>query len=117
MGCPGCGHMLYKSGVEKNLNVCPECNHHFRIAADLRIKYLVDQDSFAEVLTDLTSSDPLGFKFRGTTYKQRLKLDEKKSGSKEAIRIGKAFIKGRGVILGVMTGARNLVGYIQDLWQ
>jgi acetyl-CoA carboxylase carboxyl transferase subunit beta len=29
--CPGCEHMLYKSTVEKNLNVCPECNHHFRI--------------------------------------------------------------------------------------
>jgi len=102
MGCSGCGHMLYKSGVEKNLNVCPECNYHFRIAADLRIKYLVDEDSFAEVLSDLTSRDPLGFKFRETTYKQRLKVDEKKTGSKEAIRIGKAFIKGRGVILGVM---------------
>ncbi len=102
MGCPGCGHMLYKSGVEKNLNVCPECNHHFRIAADLRIKYLVDEDSFAEVLADLTSRDPLGFKFRDTTYKQRLEVDEKKTGGKEAIRIGKAFIKGRGVILAVM---------------
>jgi acetyl-CoA carboxylase carboxyl transferase subunit beta len=102
MACPGCQHMLYKSGVEKNLNVCPECNHHFRIGAETRIKHLVDEDSFAEVLSDLTSSDPLGFKFRGTTYKQRLKEDEKKSGCKEAIRIGKAFIKGRGVILAVM---------------
>jgi len=102
MGCPKCGHMLYKSGVEKNLNVCPECNHHFRIAADIRIKYLVDEDSFAEVLGDLTSRDPLDFKFRGTTYKERLKADEEKSGGKEAIRIGKAFIKGRGVVLAVM---------------
>jgi len=102
IGCPGCEHMLYKSGVEKNLNVCPECNHHFRIGAQLRIKHLVDEGSFAEVLSDLTSGDPLGFKFRGTTYKQRLKEDEKKSGGKEAIRIGKAFIKGRGVVLAVM---------------
>jgi len=83
MACPGCQHMLYKSGVEKNLNVCPECNHHFRIGAETRIKYLVDEDSFAEALGDLTSS-------------------EKKSGCKEAILIGKGFIKGRGVILAVM---------------
>ena len=50
----------------------------------------------------MTTSDPLGFKFRQTSYKQRLKQDEKKSGAKEAIRIGKAFIKARPVILGVM---------------
>jgi len=100
--CPGCEHMLYKSAVEKNLDVCPECNHHFRIDAAMRIKSLVDEDSFQEELSDLTTSDPLGFKYRGTTYKQRIKADEKKSGAKEAIRIGKAFIKGRGVVLGVM---------------
>ncbi len=102
MRCPGCEHMLYKSAVEKNLNVCPECDHHFRIEASIRIKYLADEDSFEEILSDLTTHDPLGFKYRGTTYKQRLKADEKKSGAKEAMRIGKAFIKGRGVVLAVM---------------
>ena len=30
MKCPSCEHMLYRSAVEKNLNVCPECNYHFR---------------------------------------------------------------------------------------
>ena len=100
--CPGCEHMLYKSAVEKNLDVCPDCNHHFRIEAKIRIKYLVDEDSFQEVLGTLKTEDPLGFKFRGTTYKKRLKEDAKKSGAKEAIRIGKAFIKGRGVMLAVM---------------
>jgi acetyl-CoA carboxylase carboxyl transferase subunit beta len=100
--CPGCEHMLYKSTVEKNLNVCPECNHHFRIEAATRIKYLADEDSFQEILGDLTTEDPLGFKFRGTTYKQRIKADVKKSGAKEAMLIGKAFIKGRGIILAVM---------------
>lgn len=102
MRCPACEHILYKSAVEKNLNVCPECNHHFRIEAATRIKYLTDEDSFQEVLGDLTTDDPLGFKFKGTTYKQRLKADEKKSGAKEAMLIGKAFIKGRPVILAVM---------------
>ena len=100
--CPGCEHTLYKSAVEKNLNVCPECNHHFRIEAATRIKYLADEDSFQEILGDLTTEDPLSFKFRGTTYKQRIKDDTKKSGAKEAMLVGKAFIKGRGVILAVM---------------
>lgn len=100
--CPGCEHTLYKSAVEKSLNVCPDCNYHFRIKAKTRIKYLVDEDSFQEILGTLKPEDPLGFKFRGTTYKKRLKEDTKKSGAKEAMLIGKAFIKGRGVMLAVM---------------
>ncbi|MHC4105405.1 MAG: acetyl-CoA carboxylase, carboxyltransferase subunit beta [Planctomycetota bacterium] len=100
--CPGCEHMLYKSAVEKNFNVCPDCDHHFRIEAKTRIKYLVDEDSFQEVLGTLKTGDPLGFKFRGTTYKKRVKEDRKKSGAKEAMMIGKAFIKGRGLMLAVM---------------
>jgi acetyl-CoA carboxylase carboxyl transferase subunit beta len=102
MRCPGCERMLYRKTVEESLNVCSKCNFHFRIEAATRIKYLVDEGSFQEVLIDLKSDDPLSFKCRDTTYKQRLKADEKKSGSKEAMLVGKAFIKGRGVILGVM---------------
>jgi acetyl-CoA carboxylase carboxyl transferase subunit beta len=94
--------MLYKSAVEKNLNVCPECDYHFRIDALTRIGYLADEGSFEEIHADLASNDPLDFNFRGTTYRQRLKADEQKSGSKEALRIGKAFIKGRGIVLAVM---------------
>jgi len=102
MRCPGCEHMLYKSAVQKNLNVCPECKHHFRIDAETRIKYLADEGSFQELLADMTTDDPLSFKYRDKTYKQRIKADQKKSGAKEAVRIGKAFIKGRGAILVVM---------------
>ena len=100
--CPGCEHMLYRRSVEKNLNVCPECNYHFRIKAATRIQYLVDEGSFQQFLGDLTTNDPLTFKFRETTYKQRIKDDAKKSGQKEAMLIGSAFVKGRGVILAVM---------------
>lgn len=100
--CPGCEHMLYKSTVEKCLNVCPDCNHHFRISAATRIEYLADEGSFQQILEDVTSDDPLGFEFRETTYKDRIEADEKKSGAKEAMLIGKAFIKGRGAMLAVM---------------
>jgi acetyl-CoA carboxylase carboxyl transferase subunit beta len=102
MRCPGCEHMLYKSAVEKNLHVCPECSYHFRIAAKTRIEYLADEGTFQQIMANLKTKDQLNFKFRGTTYQQRLKEDEKKSGSSEAILIGKAFIKGRPVSLAVM---------------
>ena len=100
--CPGCEQMLYKSAVESNLNVCPSCNYHFRIGAARRIEYLVDEGSFQEVMVDLKSNDPLDFEFRQTSYKQRLRMEEAKSCANEAMRIGRAFIKGRGVVLAVM---------------
>ncbi len=102
MRCTRCEHMLYKSAVEQNLNVCPQCNFHFRISSETRIKYLADEGSFQQLLGDMVTADPLNFKFRGTTYKQRIKADAEKSKQKEAMLIGKAFIKGRGVILAVM---------------
>ncbi|MCF7975716.1 MAG: acetyl-CoA carboxylase, carboxyltransferase subunit beta [Phycisphaerae bacterium] len=102
MRCAKCEHMLYKTSVEKNLNVCPECGQHFRIDASTRLQYLVDEGSFQELLADMTSADPLNFQFRGTTYKARLKDDEEKSGQKEALLVGKGFVKGRGVVLAVM---------------
>ncbi len=102
MQCPGCKGTLFTKAVAANLNVCPDCDYHFRISAETRIRQLIDEDSFEQTDANLVSSDPLDFKFRGTTYKQRTAADRKKSGSNEAIKIGKAFIKGRGVVLGVM---------------
>jgi len=102
MQCPSCKGTLYSKAVLANLNVCPDCNHHFRIDAKTRIEQIADEGSFEETHSDLVSSDPLDFKFRGTTYKERIVADMKESGSTEAMKIGKAFIKGRGVVLGVM---------------
>jgi acetyl-CoA carboxylase carboxyl transferase subunit beta len=102
MQCPGCKDTLFRKAVEANLSVCPNCNYHFRIDAAARIAQMVDDGSFEEMCGDLVSSDPLEFKFRGTTYKERVAADMKKSGSNEALKIGKAFIKGRGVVLGSM---------------
>ncbi|OHB59593.1 MAG: acetyl-CoA carboxylase subunit beta [Planctomycetes bacterium RBG_13_44_8b] len=100
--CPGCGKTLFKKAVSENMDVCPECNYHFRIGAAERIKYLADEGSFEEILGDLVTSDPLDFKFRDTTYKERAKDAEKTAAGKEAMLVGKAFIKGRGLMLAVM---------------
>jgi acetyl-CoA carboxylase carboxyl transferase subunit beta len=102
LACPSCGHMLHRKTVEQNLSVCPECDGHFRISGPQRIRQLVDEGSFEELCADLSSDDPLKFKFRDTTYKQRLKVDIKKGEANEAMLIGKAFIRGRGVMLAAM---------------
>lgn len=102
LACPSCGHMLYRKTVDENLHVCPECDHHFRIDGATRIKQLVDEESFEQMCVDLSSGDPLKFKYKGNTYKSRMRADAKKAGGNEAMLIGKAFIRGRGVMLAVM---------------
>ena len=101
MKCDKCGEMLYRKQFEENMHCCTKCGKHFRIAARTRIGQLVDTGTFDELLADLTSTDPLEFTDR-IPYKARLEQVEKKTGLKEAILIGKSYIKGRPVILGVM---------------
>lgn len=100
--CPGCEHIIYKKTVVENQQICPECNYHFRISGKERISFLVDEGAFEEFLPDMTSNDPLDFHFRGTSYKDRTKVEETKTGNKESLLIGKAFIKGRGIMLAAM---------------
>lgn len=99
--CTGCTQMIYRRILEEELHVCPDCGHHYRIDPRTRVKQLVDPGTFEEFLADLESSDPLEFTDR-MTYRQRLEEIKKQSKEREAIIVGKAFIKGRGVILGVM---------------
>jgi acetyl-CoA carboxylase carboxyl transferase subunit beta len=83
------------------MHVCPECGYHHRITARARIAQLVDPDSFEEFLTDLISTDPLKFHER-LSYKDRLQEVRDKTGESEAVVVGKAFIRGRPVILAAM---------------
>lgn len=100
--CPGCGQLLFKKAVTENLDICPQCNYHFRIGAAARISYLADEGTFEQFLTEMVTTDPLNFTFRGTTYKDRAKAAKKTAFGKEAILVGKAFIKGRPIMLAVM---------------
>jgi acetyl-CoA carboxylase carboxyl transferase subunit beta len=99
--CSKCGHMLYEKEVVENLHVCPECGYHRRIDARTRIAQLVDPGSFEEFAQELRSTDPLKFKDR-IPYKERLQQEQEKTGEVEAVVVGKAFIRGRPVILAVM---------------
>lgn len=99
--CPSCQATLYQKALEDNLYVCPECHYHNRVSARVRIQQLVDPDTFEEFLPDLVSTDPLKFKDR-LPYADRLREAREKTQETEAIVVGKAFIRGRPVILAVM---------------
>jgi acetyl-CoA carboxylase carboxyl transferase subunit beta len=99
--CGKCGHMVYQKEVEESLHTCPECGHHRRVNARTRIEQLCDPGSFEELDADLAPTDPLNFKDR-IPYPERLKAAQEKTGERDAVIIGRAFIRGRSVILAVM---------------
>jgi acetyl-CoA carboxylase carboxyl transferase subunit beta len=99
--CPECEEMLFRKVVEEALHVCPSCQHHFRISARQRIAQLVDPGSFEELFDDVHPTDPIGFVDK-KGYADRLRSEQKKSGNPDAVVCGKAFIKGRPILLAVM---------------
>jgi acetyl-CoA carboxylase carboxyl transferase subunit beta len=99
--CPDCGDMLFRKVVDEAMNVCPNCQHHFRISARTRIAHLADPGTFEEMFDDLEPADPLKFVDK-KAYKDRLRAEQMKSGQKDAVVCGRAFIKGRPIMLAVM---------------
>jgi acetyl-CoA carboxylase carboxyl transferase subunit beta len=92
--CPACSKMVYRRHLEANLHVCPECGFHNRISASERISQLADPGSFEEMFAGLTSNDPLRFKDL-KSYAERLVAEQRKTGTLDAVKAGRMFIKGR----------------------
>jgi acetyl-CoA carboxylase carboxyl transferase subunit beta len=100
MRCPQCKATIFRKEAESRFMVCPECDHHFYLPAQQRIRQLLDEESFEEWFTDLRSRDPLGFTDR-IRYEDRLKAEMAKTGMPDAAVVGRGFIRGRPVVLGV----------------
>ena len=85
--CEGCSAVLYGSELDRNLSVCPKCNHHMRLSARKRLDGFLDSDSFQEIGAELRPIDFL--RFRDTKkYRDRLNDAQKKSGESEALIAG-----------------------------
>jgi len=104
MRCGGCEEMLYKKAVTENLEVCPDCGRHFRVPARDRIAQLCDPASFEELFDDVAPSDPLGFRWDGKTFAERIEAEQQRTGNTEAVLTGAGYVKGRRIALGVMDG-------------
>jgi acetyl-CoA carboxylase carboxyl transferase subunit beta len=98
--CPQCKAAIFRKEMESRYNVCPECEYHFHLKAHARLAQLLDEDSFEEWFTQLRSLDPLEFKDR-VRYADRLRAEEEKTGMPDAAVVGKGYIRGRPVVLGV----------------
>jgi acetyl-CoA carboxylase carboxyl transferase subunit beta len=101
MRCPECEEMLFRKVVEEAFYVCPKCQYHFRISARQRVDQLVDPGTFEELFSDVRPVDPIKFVDK-KSYEDRLKAEQKRSGNPDAVVCGRAFIKGRPVLLAAM---------------
>ena len=93
--------MLCRKQMQTNLHCCPDCDHHFRIGADERVRQLVDDGSFEPLFDNLRCVDPLNFTDL-KKYTDRLAAELKKTGRNEGLLSGRGFIKGRQAIIAVL---------------
>jgi acetyl-CoA carboxylase carboxyl transferase subunit beta len=82
--CVKCEAVLYRPELERNLDVCPKCDHHMRIGARRRLDTFLDEDDRAEVGAEIEPLDTL--KFRDIKrYRDRLLAAQKSTGEKDAL--------------------------------
>ena len=98
--CVKCDAMLYRPELEKNMDVCPKCDHHIRIGARTRLHYFLDKEDRKEVYGTVEALDTLKFKDL-KKYKDRLSVAQKNTNEKDS------FIVMQGTLLGlpIMVGA------------
>lgn len=95
--CSRCTAVLYRPELEKNLDVCPKCDHHMRIGARRRLDIFLDKDDREELASDVLPVDRL--KFRDVKkYKDRLSTAQKSTGEKDALVAMKGSLKGMPVV-------------------
>lgn len=95
--CVKCDAVLYKPELEKNLDVCPKCEHHMRIGARARLNIFLDENNRKELATDVEPIDRLKFKDI-KKYKDRLSAAQKTTGEKDALIAMKGELKGMPVV-------------------
>jgi acetyl-CoA carboxylase carboxyl transferase subunit beta len=82
--CDGCGAVLYRPELERNLMVCPKCSHHHSMRARARLTAFLDEGSGEELFAALEPTDPL--KFRDSKkYRDRIVAAQKQTGEKDAL--------------------------------
>jgi acetyl-CoA carboxylase carboxyl transferase subunit beta len=82
--CPECNAVLYRAEVERNVDVCPKCEHHMRIGARRRLDIFLDEEPRVEIGAELQPVDALKFKDL-KKYKDRLSQAQKATNEKDAL--------------------------------
>ena len=102
--CDACAATIFHKQLEQAQRVCTGCGHHFYVSGSTRIRQLLDEDSFEEWFTEIHPVDPLGFADK-RPYKDRLAAEQEKTGLTDACLIGKGYMRGRPLVLGLTDSA------------
>lgn len=95
--CAICGAVLYRDELDRNLGVCPKCDHHMRLAARQRLDLFLDPEAREELGADVTPVDPL--RFRDTRrYRERLAAARKSTGETDALVVMRGRLHGAEVV-------------------
>ncbi|WP_241569228.1 acetyl-CoA carboxylase, carboxyltransferase subunit beta [Rosenbergiella collisarenosi] len=95
--CTSCGQVLYRAELERNLEVCPKCDHHMRMHGRPRLTTFLDQGTSVELGSELEPRDLL--KFRDSKkYKDRIVAAQKETGEKDALIAMKGQLHGMQVV-------------------
>ncbi|MFM1911596.1 MAG: acetyl-CoA carboxylase, beta (carboxyltransferase) subunit [Pseudomonadota bacterium] len=90
--CPKCDSVLYRTDLEANAEVCPQCDYHNRISARDRLNLLLDQEGRIEIGADVQPIDPL--KFKDTKrYADRIKASQSEVGETDALLVMQGTVK------------------------
>lgn len=99
--CPGCKEIAFRKEVERNLNVCPKCEHHLRLSVEQRIAVTIDRATWRELFAGIAAGDPLEF-VDTRPYPARMEAARRASGRNDAVVTGTGAIEGRGAAVAVM---------------
>ena len=102
--CPGCKEIIFRDAAERKMGVCPVCGYHWYVAAQERIRQVLDEGTFEEWDADLWPTDPLGFVDR-KAYAERIKEEQARTGLRDAAITGTGMIRARRVAFGVTDSA------------
>ncbi|HEX5314364.1 MAG TPA: acetyl-CoA carboxylase, carboxyltransferase subunit beta [Gammaproteobacteria bacterium] len=95
--CPACGAMLYRAELERNLKVCPKCDHHLRMGSRERIASFLDAEPRTEIGADVAPVDFLHFR-DSKRYRDRLVQAQKATGERDALVVVQGKLKGIPVV-------------------
>jgi acetyl-CoA carboxylase carboxyl transferase subunit beta len=82
--CPNCDSVLYRAELERNLMVCPKCEHHQRLNARIRLEHFLDEEEREEIAAEVKPVDTLKFK-DSKRYRDRISQAQKNTGENDAL--------------------------------
>ena len=95
--CESCNAVLYRAELDRNLEVCPKCDHHMRITARIRLENFLDEENREEIGETIKPIDILKFK-DSKRYKDRLSQSQKNTGEDDALVAMFGHLKGMPVV-------------------